>query len=330
MFEYLSLYRRHAKGQHGKVLGFTILQMILCIILPSILMFALMFAPALLSFTNTDDSTIGVAFIVWGLVISLVFVLACIFLIFPMYVGILRYFASAYTGKPFSFGEAYKVFKKGNYSKLIKIALLVFLLYLALSIVIGILINMLFVIAITPLAGAGFVTETTQLQELSVPMIILSVALALIVTIVAYIPYIIMFIYFAVVFMVYIDEPLIPTMDKLKIAWDILFKSSASMVKLFFSNLILYIVMMIVMFAVIFGLAFLVSFTAVQTDIPGLSAILGFVVLLITFVIGVYVSYLILGSIVAYYFVGRESLDEINHQEKRELDHQIENDNDLQ
>ena len=41
----------------------------------------------------------------------------------------------------------------------------------------------------------------------------------------------------------YIDEPMIPTVDKLKAAWDVTFKSEASMLKLFFSNLIMYILM---------------------------------------------------------------------------------------
>lgn len=321
MFEYISLYRRNASGQHGKVLGFSILQMLLCIILPSVVMLVLLFAPALLGFTDMPDASIGFILVAWGLLLLVVFIFVCIFLIYPMYVGILRYFASAYTGKSFSFGEAYKVFQKGYYSKLIKIALLVFVLYVAVSLIISMLINLLSMVALTPLAGAGFITETTQFNELSIPLMILSVALVFIVTVVAYIPYIIMFIYFAVVFMVYIDEPLIPTTDKLKIAWDILFKSRASMVKLFFSNLILYILMTIVIFVVIIGAGILISFTAVQTNMPSLAFVLGIGVFLLVFLVSIYVSYLIIGSIVAYYFVGRDSLDEINSTENKEVIH---------
>ena len=55
-----------------------------------------------------------------------------------------------------------------------------------------------------------------------------SFVLMFIVMIIAYIPYIILYIYFAVVFMVYIDEPMIPTVDKLKVAWDVTFKSEGA------------------------------------------------------------------------------------------------------
>lgn len=308
MFQYISLYRKNGAGQHGKVIGFTILQMILCVILPSVVIFGAALLPLLLTMTDISGDAVGVTMGIWMLVMMLVFVLVMLFVIYPIFVGILRYFASAYKGRDFSFGEAYKVFKGGNYSKLIKIALLVFVLYFVISFVIGVVVNILMTIAVFPFIPLGLIMEdpNAAMTGVSVALIITAVVLMLIVTIIAYIPYIILYIYFAIVFMVYIDEPQIPTVDKLKVAWNVAFRSEASMVKLFFSNLLLYILMTVVMIVLFAGVGILGFFMA---DSPGLIISLGIIVFILALVISIYISYLIIGSIVAYYFVGRDSLD---------------------
>lgn len=308
MFEYISLYRKNGAGQHGKVIGFTILQFILCAVLPMAVIFGAMLLPLLLTMTDVSDGTVGITMAIWMLVIMIVFALLMIFVIYPIFVGVLRYFASAYKGRDFTFGEAYKVFKKGNYSKLIKIALLVLVLNFVLSMIIGFIVNLLMTIVLIPLMPLGMMIEepNAAMTGGAVALIILAVVLMFIVMIVAYIPYIILYIYFAVVFMVYIDEPKIPTMDKLKVAWNVTFSSDASMVKLFFSNLLMYILMTAVMFVAMIAIVIASVFLI---DSPAIIAVIAILATLIATVVSIYISYLVIGSIVAYYFVGRESLD---------------------
>ena len=262
MFQYISLYRKNASGQHGKVIGFTILQFILAVFLPSAVIFGAMMLPLLLTMTDISDQAIGISTAIWMLFMIIVYILVMIFVIYPILIGILRYFASAYKGRDFSFGEAYKVFKKGNYSKLVKIALLVIVLNFVLSLIIGFIINILMTVVMIPLMPVGLMMEdpNAAMTGASVALIITAFVLMFIVMIIAYIPYIILYIYFAVVFMVYIDEPMIPTVDKLKVAWDVTFKSEASMLKLFFSNLIMYILMTAAIFIIFIGVGLIGAF----------------------------------------------------------------------
>lgn len=313
MFQYISLYKQNGSGQHLKVAGFTILQIIICMLLPMILIGGAMVLPLLLTFTNVSGEAIGIGAGIWILLMFILTIAVAIFLIYPIFVGILRYFASAYKGRDFSFGEAYKVFKGGNYSKLIKIALLVFVLYFVLSLIIGFIVNILMTLAAAPLMPLVMMMDNSggALSGGSIALIITAFALMLIVTIIAYIPYIILYIYFAIVFMVYIDEPQIPTVDKLKVAWDVAFRSEASMVKLFFSNLLLYIIMTAAIFILFGGIGILALF---MTDSPGLIIVLGITGFILALLISIYISYLIVGSIVAYYFVGRDSLDRMAEQ----------------
>ena len=308
MFEYISLYRKNGAGQHGKVIGFTILQFILCVVLPMAVIFGAMLLPLLLTMTDVSDGAVGITMAIWMLVIMIVFILLMLFVIYPIFVGVLRYFASAYKGRDFTFGQAYKVFKNGNYSKLIKIALLVLLLNFVLSMIIGFIVNILMTIVFIPLMPLGLLMEdpNAAMTGGAVALIILAAVLMFIVMIVAYIPYIILYIYFAVVFMVYIDEPKIPTVDKLKVAWNVTFNSDASMVKLFFSNLLMYILMTAVMFIAMIGIVLASVFLM---DSPVMIAVVAILGTLIATIVSIYISYLIIGSIVAYYFVGRESLD---------------------
>lgn len=311
MFQYISLYRKNASGQHGKVIGFTILQFILAVFLPSAVIFGAMMLPLLLTMTDISDQAIGISTAIWMLFMIIVYILVMIFVIYPILIGILRYFASAYKGRDFSFGEAYKVFKKGNYSKLVKIALLVIVLNFVLSLIIGFIINILMTVVMIPLMPVGLMMEdpNAAMTGASVALIITAFVLMFIVMIIVYIPYIILYIYFAVVFMVYIDEPMIPTVDKLKVAWDVTFKSEASMLKLFFSNLIMYILMTAAIFIIFIGVGLIGAFLI---DAPAMIGVLAIIGMVISIIIMMYIVYLIVGSIVAYYFVGRDSLDRMN------------------
>ena len=311
MFQYVSLYRRNAAGQHGKVIGFTILQFILCVILPMGIIFGAMLLPLLLTMTDISGQAVGATTVIWILVLMLVYFLVMLFVIYPVMVGILRYFASAYKGIDFSFGEAYKVFKNGNYSKLIKIALLVFALNFVLSLIIGFIVNLLMTIVFIPLMPLGMLMEdpNAAMTGTSIALIAAAVVLFLVVMIVSYIPYIILYIYSAVVFMVYIDEPKIPTVDKLKVAWNVVFSSEASMVKLFFSHLVLYILMTVIIIAVMIGMA---AASAFLVNSPAVLTVVIITGVLISTAVSIWIIYLIMGSIVAYYFTGRESLDRMN------------------
>lgn len=312
MFEYISLYRKNASGQHLKVFGFTILQLIICVLIPSVLIMGAILLPMLLTLTDISGEAIGIGMALWALLIFVIWIVAVLFVITPIFIGILNYFASAYKGKDFSFGEPYRVFKSGNYSKLIKIALLVFVLYFALSLVIGVVVNMVMTVAVLPFMPLAAMLDSPGGEVMTggfIALIIGFIILMFLIAIVAYIPYIIMYIYFAIVFMVYIDEPQTPTVDKLKIAWDVCFRSGASMVKLFFSHLILYILMTLAMFILFGGAGFASLFI---TESPALIAVLVITGFILTVLITLYISYLVVGSLVAYYFTGRDLLDDKN------------------
>lgn len=312
MFEYISLYRKNASEQHLKVFGFTVLQLIICLFIPAVLVLGALLLPLLLSFTNISGEAIGVGMILWTLLVFVIWIGVSLFIISPILVGILNYFASAYKGREFSFGEPYRVFKSGNYSKLIKIALLVFVLYFVLSLVIGFVVNIIMTVVMLPFMPLAVMLDNPSGDALTGGLIALMIGFVVVmflIAIVAYIPYIIMYIYFATVFMVYIDEPKIPTTDKLKIAWDVCFRSGASMVKLFFSNLILYILMTAAMF-ILFGGAGFVSLFFI--DSPAFIAMISIAGFILTMFITIYISYLVIGSIVAYYFTGRDLLDDKN------------------
>ena len=150
-----------------------------------------------------------------------------------------------------------------------------------------------------PLMPVGLMMEdpNAAMTGASVALIITAFVLMFIVMIIAYIPYIILYIYFAVVFMVYIDEPMIPTVDKLKVAWDVTFKSEASMLKLFFSNLIMYILMTAAIFIILIGVGLIGAFLI---DAPAMIGVLAIIGMVISIIIMMYIVYLIVGSIVAY------------------------------
>src|SRR5699024_12076718 len=106
--------------------------------------------------------------------------------------------------------------------------------------------------------------------------------------------------------MVYIDEPHIPTVDKLKVAWDIVFRSEASMIKLFFSNLLLYILVFAVMFVIMIGLGLISAFV---TNSPAVILTLFIISGLLALIVTVWISYLIVGSRSEERRVGKEYLD---------------------
>lgn len=299
MFKYQSLYKNNGRGQHMKTFWFTVL------------IFILVYAAAiaLTSLVAVPFFALDTAFAVLSAVfIFLLLILAAIFVFYPLSVGILRYFAAAYLGQDFKVKDAFRVFKKGNYSKVIKLGLLSFVAYFVFSLAIGMVLQVLVMAINTPLL-ASFDPDQTSFMPTAgeIGTIITVVLMNFLVALISYVPYILAAIYFFLVFMAYIDEPLTPTTEKFQMAWSVMFRSGESVLKLIFSNFFLWLLPSILI-VLLFIVA--VSFTGIYTStftfgtflIGGLGLI---------FFSYIFTTYFLVGSVVAYYFKGRDHLDEV-------------------
>src|SRR5699024_1533886 len=111
MFEYQSAYKRNASGLHGKTFWSTVLTFILIYV--ALIVVALL----LISLAAFFDSA---WVLLWIFPMIFVILLISVFVIYPVGIGVLRFFASAYRQKEYKFKDVFITFQKGNYSKVIK------------------------------------------------------------------------------------------------------------------------------------------------------------------------------------------------------------------
>lgn len=302
MFEYQSAYKQNASGFHGRTFWFTVLTFILIYAAMMVVSVALMLP---LGFGDSPWM------VMWILPVFLIILLLSIFVIYPVSIGVLRFFASAYRRKDYSYKEVFVAFRKGNYSKIIKLSLIILLIYFAFSVAYGFLIQFLFMAINMPLIALGesMFGSAEGISGGGIGAVIGLVLLNLLLVFISYIPYILIGIYMFLTFMVYIDQPLIATMDKMKIAWDVMFKAGGGLVRLIISNFLLLLipsVLYVVLIGAIIGIGFVVG--ASQT--AGIIMILLVAVsALLTIAAFCYVMYYMAGSVVAYYFKCRDELD---------------------
>jgi hypothetical protein len=305
MFRYQSMFRQNASGKALKVIGFSIISGIFMMVPMMVLMG--IFSLPLFSF---NDSPWMILYFLLG--VFLFFILS-IFVFYPMTIGIIRYFTNAYNDTDFGLGELFFVFKGGRYGKAVKATVLVVIFYFLFSLIIGIVANILYLFVNAPFSALAFFSPTADSIEQGVAvasgqigMFILMLVLNLILTLLLYIPYILAALYIGLVYLSFVDQPLIPTMDKFKIAWDVMFKSGESIWRLFFSNVFLAIGVSILYFVIVIVGVIL----GVVMDSPGALItifILGTIVFLLSYI---YIAYIMIGSVVAYYYTARGVLDE--------------------
>lgn len=311
MFEYHSAYKQNASGFHGKTFWLTILTFIL-IYVAFFAVAVLLVLPAVFF----DSAWM----LLWIFPMFFVIMLISIFVIYPLSIGVLRFFASAYRQKDYSFKEVFFTFRKGNYSKVIKLSLIILLTYFVFSFVYGFLVQFLLMAINTPLIGIGESMSggASGISGGEIALIIILVLLNVLIVILSYIPYILIGIYMFLVFMVYIDQPRIPTLDKLKIAWDVMFRAGGGLIRLMISNFLLLLVptvLYVVLIAVIVGIGILAG----QSQSLGvIMIILVAVSFLLTIAAFCYVMYYMTGSLTAYYFKCRDELDSRHNEQHSE------------
>lgn len=302
MFEYQSAYKRNASGLHGKTFWYTVLTFIL--------VYVAMFAVAVLLMLPAaffDSAWV----LLWIFPMFFVILLISIFIIYPVSIGVLRYFASAYRQKDYKFKDVFITFRKGNYSKVVKLSLLMLLIYFIFSFVYGFLVQFFLMAINAPLIaiGEGVSGGTGHISNGEVGLVILLFLLTVLVIVVSYIPYILMGIYMFLAFMTYIDQPMIPTLDKFRIAWDVMFKAGGGLIRLIVSNFLLLLLPTILYVLMFAGIAITAVAAGDGQNLGYMMIILVTLATLITIALFCYVMYYMTGSLTAYYFECRDELD---------------------
>lgn len=306
MFKYQSLFRRQASGEAPKIISLSVVAVIAIMLLTMAAMF--MFSVPM--FFMEDAPWL----ILYIFVLFFLLLLFSLFVLYPLSMGIIRFFTQAYNDREYGLGEIFFVFRQGRYGKAIKLTLLVILLYIVVSVVIGILSQLIFMVVNLPFSaligaigdGSGNVEQSLSAAGGQLGLFIVMLIVNFLVMVLVYVPYILIAIYMFLIYLAFIDQPHIPTLNKFKIAWDVMFRAKESVVKLFFSNIFL----IIGIIALYFILALIGALVAIFIDSPTLFVVLMIISFIIFILAYIYVIYLWVGSVVAYYFSGRQTLDE--------------------
>lgn len=308
MFQYQSLFRKNASNQAGKIIGLTILAGIFI----TVSFFAVFVLTMLPTFAFGDS--------VWVLLylffIFFLLFLFSVFVIYPLSIGIIKFFTSAYTGESYGFGDLFFVFKNRRYGKAVKLTILVFIGYIIISLGISLLMQLLFTVVNLPfsalLGGLSYensIESSAAMITGQIGVFILMAVINLILILLMYIPYVLLMIYMFLIYLVYVDQPHIPTVDKFSIAFKVMFQAGQSLMKLFFSNVLLLAGVTIMYFVLLIVGAIVIGFLLSAMDNGLIIVLIVAITALLFFIFYIYVMYLMVGSIVAFYYKGRDVLD---------------------
>ncbi|SDL05747.1 hypothetical protein [Lacicoccus qingdaonensis] len=308
MFQYQSLFRKNASNQAGKIIGLTILAGIFI----TISFFAVFIITMLPSFAFGDSAWV----LLYLFFIFFLLFLFSVFVIYPLSIGIIKFFTSAYTGESYGFSDLFFVFRERRYGKAVKLTILVLIGYIIISIGISMLMQLAFTLVNLPfsalLGGLSYensIETSAAMITGQIGVFILMAVVNLTIFLLMYIPYVLLMIYMFLVYLVFVDQPHIPTMDKFSIAFKVMFQAGQSLVKLFFSNVLLLAGVTILYFVLIIGGALLIGFLLSAFDSVVLVVLAVVIPTLIFLVLYIYVMYLMVGSIVSFYYKGRKVLD---------------------
>jgi len=308
MFQYQSLFRKNASNQAGKIIGLTILAGIFI----TISFFAVFVITMLPAFSFGDSAWL----ILYVFFIFFLLFLFSVFVIYPLSIGIIKFFTSAYTGERYGFGDLFFVFKERRYGKAVKLTLLVFIGYIIINLGISLLMQLLFTVVNLPfsalLGGLSYensIESSAAMITGQIGVFILMAVINLILILVMYIPYVLLMIYMFLIYLVYVDQPHIPTVDKFSIAFKVMFQAGQSLMRLFFSNVLLLGGVTILYFVFMLVGGILIGFMASAMDSGLIIGLIVAITALLFFILYIYVMYLMVGSIVAFYYKGRDILD---------------------
>ncbi|WP_052254820.1 hypothetical protein [Salinicoccus sp. YB14-2] len=308
MFQYQSLFRKNASNQAGKIIGLTILAGIFI----TISFFAVFIVTMLPAFAFGDSAWL----ILYVFFIFFLLFLFSVFIIYPLSIGVIKFFTSAYTGDSYGFGDLFFVFREQRYGKAIKLTILILIGYIIISLGLSMLMQLVFTVVNLPFSALIGGLSYENSIETSAAMItgqvgvfILMLVVNLLLLLLMYIPYVLLMIYMFLVYLVFVDQPRIPTMDKFSIAFKVMFQAGQSLLKLFFSNVLLLAGVTIMYFVLIIAGALLIAFLLSAFDSVFLIVLAVVIPTLIFLILYIYVMYLMVGSIVAYYYNGRKVLD---------------------
>lgn len=309
MFQYQSLFRKNASNQAGKIIGLTILAGIFITI-----SFFVVFTVAMLPMLAMGDSFWVFFYLMF---IFFLLFLFSIFVIYPLSIGIIKFFTSAYTGENYGFGDLFFVFKERRYGKAIKLTILIIIGYIIISLGLSLLMQLAFTVVNLPFSALIGGLSYENSIETSAAMItgqiglfILMMVVNLVLILIMYIPYVLLMIYMFLVYLVFVDQPHIPTFDKFTIAFKVMFQAGQSLMKLFFSNVLLLAGVTIFYFVLMLVGGLLIGFLISAFENVFLVVLAVLIPTLIFFIVYIYVMYLMVGSIVAFYYKGRNVLDE--------------------
>ncbi len=307
MFQYHSLFRRNASGEAGKIIGLTILAGIMMVI-----SFFIVAVIAMLPLFAIGESAWA---ILYAVVFFLFLLLLSVFVIYPLSIGILKFFTSAYRGESYGFSDLFFVFKEGRYGKAVKLTVLVLIAYLIINFGISMLMQLVLTMINLPFSAAlgGMSYEglesSAALVTGQIGLVILMVTLNMLAIFLMYIPFILLMIYMMLLYLVYVDQPHIPTMDKFQIAFRVMFQAGQSLMKLFFGNVLLLIGVTVLYFVAFIAAALIASLALGAADSGVLFVLIMLITALAVLAVYIYVMYLMVGSVVSYYFEGRDALD---------------------
>lgn len=309
MFQYQSLFRQNASNQAGKIIGLTILAALFMMI-----SFFIIFSLAMLpTFAFGDSGWV----ILYVLFIFFLLFLFSVFIIYPLSIGVIKFFTSAYTGERYGFGDLFFVFKERRYGKAIKLTILIIVGYTIISLGLSLLMQLAFTVVNLPfsalLGGLSYennIETSAAMITGQIGVFILMLVVNLLMVLVMYIPYVLLMIYMFLVYLVFVDQPHIPTFDKFSIAFKVMFQAGQSLMRLFFSNVLLLAGVTILYFILMLVVGLLIGFLAAAMDSPFLIVIILVVTGVLFLIFYIYVMYLMVGSIVAFYYKGRNVLDE--------------------
>ena len=291
-------YLQQAKGQHGKIILFSMVMFVVAMVLTFMISMItmLIFGGVVSAVFAGGEPTPGKIFLAIVLYIILLFVLGIIsiLIITPLITGLYHWMIKAGRGEQITFKDGFIAFKdKDHFIKLIKLGLFNFawsnILIMAL-VALFFLTAMIFIVL-----GATLLPSSNDVGAISV----FGIFLFILFYIIAYILYIIVICLVSlVVFMtqaIYLENYNMPTIEKVKTAFKTTFKGKVGIWSLLIQNILFIIAYSIVTVVLYIAMIFLFAQDNVFTSL------LAFIILILLFLMFCLFSYFIMGSLVSFY-----------------------------
>ncbi|WP_323703977.1 hypothetical protein [Mammaliicoccus sp. Dog046] len=303
MFKLHKDYFRNGRGYHFK----TILFSFLFSLVTWAALVALPFGTVVLGMVIADDPQDGnskiyvvISMIIGVIIAFIVCFLLILFILSPLYCGIIQLYKNTDLGKQSKFRHLITFFKKGNYGKTLKLTSLLLIIGVMIGFITSSIISPLF--SIFNMSLYYFVPSYIDITEGSLIGHLLTIVMLIGISILC-IPFYYLMIYLMNVVLVHVDQSSLPTLNKFSIAWKITTKGPNSSWRLLFSNLLYFVIILvaITVFQIIIALP-------MQNSPTILSTILSFPSTLLMLFILTILTYLISGSMINFYHQNKNAI----------------------